>query len=227
MADNKQAFVISINFKTPIYLGQDPVYLDAIIAGLLMDEGQIDDPADIPFQDLDGIPLASQLFADTIALEGEAQKARAYRDNEIPLGRIDMPENQKLQDSTVDRYDNILNRYSFTAAGSGVFIGTGDIEEIESLLQDVSAIGKRRSDGWGMIEEFAIEAAEAAPEYWGLTDRDGNPARCVPGTLWEKISNITPELIDVVRPRPFYWDEKIPREACVMPADGNLERLVL
>ena len=220
-------FILSLTFKTPIHAGQDPILLDAIVAGALIEQGQIDDPSEIPFANTNGVPHASQLFLDHTSLSISSAKTRVFRDKDIPGTAVEIGAQQKLQDNTSDIYDNIANTYRYRAANSGAFIGCGDVDEIDTLFADIPAIGKRRRDGWGLIEEYSVSEMPSNHKFWGLCDADKKPVRCVPEALWNSLALGPSRNIEFTRARPFYWDDRIDKEVCVIPEDDSLDKLVL
>lgn len=76
----------------------------------------------------------------------------------------------------------------------------GDIGEVRSLLSGIESIGKKRSQGWGVVREWAVE--ESA-EDWSES-RNGVVTRAIPAVAASNMGlDGDPGWYGI---RPAYWD---------------------
>lgn len=218
---SEQPFVITINFTTPL-IGRPT--LDAVVAGELARwEGDEAALTSLPIKRMDGVPLASQLFVDPIALNSALTKITGFGQERqsLPLDHVEP------QAGRYRRWPNLLNRYEAQAVVCGIWLGTGDTGRIQDVLADLRAIGTRRGDGLGLIADWTIEPADANPETWGLMDAARRPVRPVPLDLWRQLDGDPTAPIELVRARPFYWDHSNPAEVCAVPFTDTIVDIAL
>lgn len=84
----------------------------------------------------------------------------------------------------------------------------GDIDGIRDLLNGVLAIGKKRSQGYGMVEEWIVEEW---PEDWSEVGPDGKLMRAV-HELPENVSGARMMMWGV---RPPYWFRENQKVMCL------------
>ncbi len=219
-----QPFVVHITFSTPICLTIPPT-LDAILAAeLALHVGDARALAELPLQTTDGVYHASQLYLDAINLEHAFTKI-AMRQTEpasMPITSVRGNARGDMISIAYNKYKNTLNRHRARSVMTGVFAGVGDIDEIESILTDVLAIGARRADGYGLIADRSIEPVDADPRIWGIMDSQGEPMRPVPLRTWATLGGAPDALVQMVRARPWYWDARNPAEICAVPASDTM-----
>ena len=210
-------FIMTINFATPVSAGMLPT-LDAILAAEIAQEHGDDAISDLPLAVTDGVWQASSLFAE---VGGAAQAETRYR-------MIDKHYYNPPNDLKANRnWGNTEFTITTVPIRLGLYIGVGDVDAIDAIMSDVPAIGAFRAKGFGRIESYDIERLYDAPEYWGLADGIGQPARPVPTRVWAKLGLPELGLMSFTRARPFYWSEDTPRELCAVPVGRALEDLDL
>ena len=86
-----------------------------------------------------------------------------------------------------------------------IFYARGDRRQIESLLNHISHIGKKSSQGFGEIREWKVETVEQDWSLW----KDGQPMRAIPqtqaGFLLQQTGYCFP-----------YWDRRN-QSVCIIP----------
>ena len=75
---------------------------------------------------------------------------------------------------------NVLNEYVADAATAVEWYATGHSDAVLKAVQGVAFIGKRRSAGYGEVEQWAVEPGELD----GLVGYLGEPLRPVPVERW-------------------------------------------
>lgn len=207
-------------FKLTIFLQtamikSTPSPLDAIILGEYAI--QENDPDIRPrlgalFKTTNGVPHASLPFYISDNRSIHVQRL-SKRINEA--SSHDAPYNgQKMQ---ANKFKNDWNGYATIAIPELTYVGTGDITLISALLQQARAIGPRRADGYGLIRSFRLRKVDKDPSTWGLLTSKGQPVRHVPIDTFSNLSGAAPDMIEIAKPRPFYWDPSAPMEACACP----------
>ena len=124
---------------------------------------------------------------------------------------------------------SVLNKYEARVCAGGAWLGTGCVDEVESILSPVLGIGKRRRAGFGMIEpdSLAVEPVEADPATFGLVSRPGDsefatarvtPRRPLPLGLFTRFGgDPLDEVVALVRVRQPYYDAANAAEPAVVP----------
>ena len=111
---------------------------------------------------------------------------------------------------TLDRYEAISARRAFV-------LGLGDVGEVEALLGDLDAVGKKSSSrAFGRFESVRIDRIDEAPVAIGYTDFEDRPARVVPKKVWDGLGLPSEDIsFGPARPRLPRWATK--DELCALP----------
>ena len=122
-----------------------------------------------------------------------------------------------------------LNGYEARVCEGGAWLGTGCLDEVQSILSLVLGIGKRRGSGWGMMEpgSLAVEPVDADPATFGLVSGPGDPdfatarirpRRPLPLDLFERLGgDPRDEVVAIVRVCQPYYDATHPPVPAVVP----------
>jgi CRISPR type IV-associated protein Csf3 len=95
-------------------------------------------------------------------------------------------------DTSRGRYKKYHNSIYIRHAQSVKWYCVGEKDEIESLLSDCTNIGKKASQGYGLVKRFIIEETE---QDYSLYDAEGNLIRTLPDPNARSVYGI----------RPPYW----------------------
>jgi len=95
-------------------------------------------------------------------------------------------------DTSRGRYKKYHNNIYIRHAQSVKWYCVGKKDEIESLLSDCTHVGKKASQGYGLVKRFIIEETE---QDYSLYDADGNLMRALPDPNARSVYGI----------RPPYW----------------------
>ena len=214
-------FMLTLNFTTPVSAGALPT-LDAVLAAEIARERGDDAIDDLPLRETEKVWHASSLFTDRLGFAISHTKV-AMRGKD----RLEVPERVQRVKGKYRKWPNLLNRYDLQAASVGVYLGVGDLNSVEAIFRDIPAIGVRRADGMGLIDSFIVEPVEVDAKTWGLKDGAGRPVRPVPVDIWREFGAEEPEIIEVCRWRPFYWQASNPTAICAVPPSTSIAELVL
>jgi len=226
MPPSDLAFVLRLGLKTPIIPGRR-LMLDGLLSGLLFERtGDLTlATQEIPLARVGKTWCGSQAF-----LEGPcATVPVVYIMNlraELDLSPASVhPDGRsgKYQRIETGRgpYKNRMTEMRSYEARSVWFCGRGNIAEIRELLDDVPAIGKKRSSGFGAIDRESVDIEEIDGEMTGVMLSDGTPARTVPIETWNEIGGGSAELAyEAVRPP--YWQGL--HETCAVPSHLVVDR---
>jgi hypothetical protein len=221
------AFVVGMGLKSPIIPGRR-LMLDALLSGLLFER------TGDPTRAIEEIPLVrvGQTWCGSqVLLEGPCaaipmvytMALRAERDlspkSVRPGGR-----GGKFQriESGRGPYQNKLTEMLAYEARAVWFCGRGSLDAIQGLLEDVPAIGKKRSSGFGAISRESIDIEEIDGEWPGLMLSDGTPARAVPVEVWKEIGGSEDVEFAYEAARPPYWQGE--HETCAVPSHLVVDR---
>jgi hypothetical protein len=152
---------------------------------------------------------------------------RADEFHTAPLGRLEPGRGGKFAFGN-ERKNTMETGYRAQAVRAACFIGVGDIDAIREIIRnDVVSIGKRRADGYGMVDKQAlvVEEIDTDAATWGLMDGRGEPARPVPVATWADVGGVEC-MIQAVKARPFYWSTRVPVEPCAVPAHADAHLLL-
>jgi hypothetical protein len=90
------------------------------------------------------------------------------------------------------------------------------------MLEDVPAIGTKRSSGFGAISQESIEIEEIDGERAGLMLSDLTPARALPVKTWREIGGGEDVEIAYEAAQPPYWQGE--QETCAVPSHLIVDR---
>ena len=183
-----QNMVIRLELGTPVIPGYR-FCLDGLLSGLLFEQtGSVESA-------LSDIPLARRMdvWQGSAALYEDATRCKApfvyslRADHDLTPHMVRPGRGQKyptINPKRLREFGNEMHVYDALAARAVWFFGHGDMGQVETLLSDVQAIGKKRQQGFGAVVRSDIEEVEGN-ELWGLADLDGFPMRPIPLQSWE------------------------------------------
>ena len=221
------AFAIRLELAAPIIPGRR-FMLDALLSGLLFE--RLGDAAravaEIPLSRHGQTWCGSQALLEgpceavpvvyTMALRPERDLAP---DNIRPTGRGGR---FPSVETTRGPYQNRMSTMVSYEAAAVWFCGKGDLEAVRSLLEDVPAIGKKRSSGFGAIRPDSLDIEETSLALAGLVFADGTPARAVPVETWKAIGGGSDAELASEAAVPPYWQGV--RETCAVPSHLIVDR---
>ena len=225
-----ETFVVTFRFASPPIL-RGALTLDAVLGGELARGGGSLEEAirATPLARTDGVHHGSALvlLGDT----GVTRQVPVIQNLWAELTTADPAaiafERRRVAPGSVK---SVLNEYEARVCAGGAWLGTGYLDEVESILSPVLGIGKRRRAGCGMIEpdSLAVEPVEADPVTFGLVSRPGDPdfatarvtpRRPLPLDLFTRLGgDPLDEVVAMVRVRqPYYDAANVPEPAVVPP----------
>lgn len=201
---------VTWKLSSPVALPTYPIHLDALLAWAKVNRAIQEGGYENPFEEQENLPLESAnetWKASRLVFEAAAEPFL------VPFIR-----KANVVEFADDRrrgyYES--NRNSFTL-GTGPYKAfdmrlpaqimskatawcVGNKEEIESLLCDVTAIGKWSKNGYGAVSSFTVEAAPAEEiEFWRN--------RVLPAHRSDLLLPDVPYAPSAGRCRPPYWDK--------------------
>jgi hypothetical protein len=215
----QEAFAVEFDLTTPIIMDRG-INLAGLLARLLAEVGEPDPLSKVPLASTDGVFAGSDLFILGPVLDYPITYVRSLRpsamDDDIALHDR---RHRKLDQITLrDERKNLLDRRLATSAPTLLAFGTGGIAEVQLLLDGLAHIGAKRSGGYGTISTIRISNIDHP--HAGLADRQGNPMRAVPITVWRGM-NLPPRPVRNLVARLPRW--AAPREPCVGPRNWVIE----
>ena len=224
-----EPFVVSFRFATPPIL-RGGCTLDAVIGGELARcvESLEEAIRATPLARTDGVHHGSSLLllGDTGVARPVpvVQNVRAELLSADP-GAIAFGRRRVAPGSV----KSTLNGYEARVCEGGAWLGTGRLDEVQSILSSVLGIGKRRQTGWGMIEpgSLEVEPVDADPATFGLVSGPGDPdfatarvtpRRPLPFDLFVRLGGDPLDAVAaIVRVRQPYYDAANPPVPAVVP----------
>jgi hypothetical protein len=214
-----QAFAVEFELTTPIIMDRG-INLAGLLARLLAEAGESDPLPHVPLANRDGVFAGSDLFILGPALDYPIAYVRSLRptamDDDVALH--DRRHRPLDQITLRDERKNLLDRRLATSAAALVAFGTGDIAQVERLLNGLGHIGAKRSSGYGTISNLRVSGIDHP--HAGFADRHGDPMRAVPIDVWHGM-NLPPQPVRNLVARLPRW--AAPREPCVGPREWVIE----
>ncbi len=196
MNENYVPFLLRLNLSSPFHLST-PLTLDALLSYAIFCEKGLMDEATI-----DHIPLARgemgifkasalHIPRGTFYVRGKFNRVAGVRD--LALGdfspNVGKGQNARYGQVDIQRgpYKTVINSYAAHDAREVVFYAVGNPEEVSRLISDyVPGVGKCANSGAGQIESVSWHLLEN--DYSWVTPK-GSPARPLPCTIWNQISD--------------------------------------
>lgn len=216
------SFIVSIGLTTPFIPGRR-LNLDGLLSGLIYERTQDVARAieEVPLARQNGIYEGSSAFvttpfhADPLTVSGGVRVQ--VLDPDLVQNKIRAKSGQKRWpriDTQRGDYQSFVNEYVTIATPYVHFIGTGDMDAVRALFDDVAFIGKKRSSGFGQTVSIDVTPFEAQAAHPAFVLPDGTPARPLPLALFQGLSN--GDFVDgYERARPPYIDGE--PERCALP----------
>jgi hypothetical protein len=209
-----EQFTISVNMVTPAII--NTLTLDGLLGAVLFDQLQDVEQAHaaIPLRCRDrlyhasvALPVGRVEFGKHTFIAG----LRAAHD--LDLGHIKSntkgQPHRKIGVKRRSDFGNIMNGYTTIMAESLQWHAEGDPEHTLALLQELDFIGKKRTAGFGQVQDWQLSPSDCD----GVSDAAGQPLRPVPSTMWHG----DPDAIRADAAwRPAYWRLEH-RAICAVP----------
>ena len=223
-----ETFVVTFRFASPPIL-RGALTLDAVLGGeLARDGGSLEEAIRAtPLARTDGVHHGSALLlGDTCVtrpvrvIQNLWAELTTADPAAIAFGR------RRVAPGSVK---SVLNESEARVCAGGAWLGTGYLDEVESILSPILGIGKRRRAGCGMIapDSLEVEPVEADPATFGLVSRPGDPdfatarvtpRRPLPLDLFVRLGgDPLDEVVAMVRVRQPYYDPANAPEPAVVP----------
>lgn len=235
---NHKSFRIRAQLLTPVRLGQFPVALDKLLwhclflrygdearardelDSLLHREGRVFFASTLRFGTYNGSPLVATKSATVGAMRAEADldpsqfhwKKRGDKWAKIQLEG--------------GPYKNRLAKFETYFAPELVWDAVGNGERVSSLLNYfVTGIGLDANRGFGAVKGFSAVSLE---QDYSLFDEEGQVARVIPASMYEKQTKKKADPADLIRGclvPPFRGLQATEEELCIAPERVRRVRL--
>ena len=228
-------FLLAIELETPAII--NGVTLDGLLGGILYETRSSEDWAD----SLNDLPLKRTVIeggARPLYHASRVQILPDFKLSEVMVGNrvfLNSLYAEDLQpgkrglpkvDAARGPYKNAMSNYVATSVSTLYFFGVGDPERVCAIISRAPSIGARRHSGFGMIARNsdgsqAVSWAEVEGvdvDRFGLVDKDGSPARPIPVSTWQSLSNAQPAIHIETWHNPYH--DRSLATLCVVPKTG-------
>lgn len=212
-------FRIVFELEEPVLVNRS-VSFDGLLAHLLYrrtgDAGTAHES--LPLAQIDGIYQASELLFLGPVVRRQIHFVMNPRWNRFDYGDLaDGRGNPRRKTVARGALKPTLDRYEAISARRAFVLGRGDADEVEALLGDLDAVGKKsRSRAFGRLANVRLDRIDEAPAAMGYTDFEGRPARVVPKSVWDDLGLPVEDVsFGPARPRLPRWATK--DELCALP----------
>lgn len=236
-----EPFRLTIRLRSPvIFSGQHLPTLDALcVAARFRQTDNLTEMMEIPLVRMDEVfhgstPILQQPTGRIPVCQAH-KMYRALRREDLDVDGVAWANGSPIDPSRDKRYQSIGSDYpTFRTARSSVlnksrdqrlpeepclalvYDGYGDGEACADLIRDMlPGIGKRADRGYGAIK--SVSDPEKIADDRSLTRANGDPARPIPVTLWERLGHTrTGRLVEMATFVPPYSHSK--PGLCVLPS---------
>jgi len=213
-------FRVVFELVEPVLVNRS-VSFDGLLAHLLYrrtgDAGTAN--VSLPLAQIDGIYQASELLFLGPVVRRPIHYVMNLRWDRFDYGDLaDGRGNPRRKTVARDVLKPTLDRYDAVSARRAFVLGLGEVDEVEALLADLDAVGKKsRSREFGRLASVRLDRIDDAPAAIGYTDFEGRPARVVPKSIWDGLELPSEDIsFGPARPRLPRWATE--DELCALPA---------
>ena len=195
------AFQITAELATPLILsGETYLTLDALLSGVLFENnGSVERAlADIPLDRSHGVWHGSAAFLDSCAIRTSAPFRAGLGMRDVDSGSLERLALARIRagkrrgelakiDTQRYAYQSTLVHYGAYYTPRVYWFGCGEFEQVEALLRQVPAIGKKRRQGYGKVEHIEIETIDEDVSLSRLVRGERQPMRPITLEAWEAL----------------------------------------
>lgn len=220
-----QFFVLKFALKTPIALTYLTT-LDGLLSSRIFEESQDIDVAHerIPLERHGRVWAGSSMFLEAPALVAPASVGSSFRRAMMNPPPMKPGPRGRYRAVMVGSgpFRNRVTEITTYSTPAVYFLGQGDSLEVRRLCSGMTAMGKKRSAGFGEVdpEAFSFVSAKPTRAHPALMLADGSPARPIPLDEWSGLGGDPSVPIAHVRCLPPYFRGEAIR--CVVPAHTQI-----
>lgn len=189
-------FFVAATLASPVVMSRGYLTLDSLLAAAIFARtGDVDLAHNaIPLKRTGDVAHGSQMFATSGEMQTITMTMR-LRNADLEPGAwvADNPKSIHAYNILTDKDDYGSKMSDIISLNSRMvgWFGCGDMTQVQDLLSEVTAIGSKRSQGYGVVEQWDVSEMNAD---WSL-NLHGTPARPMPSALWSELFDIPPDTL--------------------------------